>query len=156
MHIPSLPLNIIPNAAIQTVSSLVNRASSGVKGFESDLDSGNLTGAQSFLSTLEQKLSLGGANGASSAFSSQIAQVSNDLQSGDLIAAHADFATLKMALAQRQNETSNSGNSAQNQTASAQGSLAALALSSTLQQNAFAGAVNLSAPGNVPSFSISM
>lgn len=165
MFIPGLPLNIIPNVAAQAVSGLINRASSGAKGFESDLDSGNLTGAQSFLTALQQKLSTGNAGGSGSALSAEIAQVKNDLDSGDLIAAHADFATLKMALVQRQHQSahtaSNCGNQpltgpTQNQIGLAQGSPAALVLSNTLMQKAFASAVNLSVPSSVPSLSISM
>jgi hypothetical protein len=143
---------------------MASRGSAGVKSFESDLDSGNIAGAQSFLSALQQKLPVGNSGGTASAVSSQITQVSNDLKSGNLTAARSDFSQLKLTLAQHKPGSaapaSNSGSSA-TQTSAASGnaldsSLAALASYNALQQGAFTGAVNLSMPASIPSLSINM
>jgi hypothetical protein len=154
MHIPSLPANVFTSAASQALSGLASRAPSGPNTFESDLNSGNFAGAQSFLSTLQQKLSLGSAGGTGTAVSAQIAQVSNDLTAGNLTAARTDYSHLKSALAQ-QHHGQTSGSTAQ--TASAAGSsLASLASYNALQQGAFNSAVNLTMPGNSPSLSVNM
>ncbi len=155
MHMPSLPANIFTSAASQALSGLASRAPSGAKSFEADLDSGNIAGAQSFLSALQQKLSLGASGGTGTGTSAQIAQVSNDLTSGNLTAARADFSHLQSTLAQQHHAPGASGAN-NGSSASSEGSLAALASYNALQQGAFNSAVNLSMPGNSPSFSINM
>jgi hypothetical protein len=155
MHIPSLPANIFTAAASQALSGLASRATSGPKTFEADLDSGNIAGAQSFLSTLQQKLSLGAVGGTGTAISAQIAQVSNDLTAGNLTAARSDYSHVQSALAQ-QHHAQASSNSTTQAASAAGSSLAALASYNASQEGAFNSAVNLSMPGNSPSLSINM
>jgi hypothetical protein len=157
MHIPSLPMNVFTNAVSQALSSPASRATSGEKSFESDLVSGNISGAQSFLSTLQTKLSLGSSGAAGSAISAQIAKVGNDLKLGNLTAAQADFSHLKLAVSNSAGLAASNLNQSIDAAGSASdSSLAALASYNSLQQSAFAGAVNLSMPGNVPSLSVNL
>jgi hypothetical protein len=168
MLIPSLPVNVLTNVASQALTGSASRASSAAKGFESDLASGNISGAQSFLSTLQTKLSSGNSGAAGSAISAQVTQVSNDLKAGNLNAAQADFSQLKLAMTQQKNgltaPPSSNGTRLREvlaQTIAGSGdasgpSLAALESYNSLQQSAFAGAVNLSMPANVPSFSANL
>jgi hypothetical protein len=73
-------------------------SSSNPESFESDLQSGNLSGAQSMFSILQQKLTAQGLTVSGSAVSSQVTQLGSDLKSGNLTAAKADYATLKHTL----------------------------------------------------------
>jgi hypothetical protein len=157
MHIPSLPANVFANAASaasQVLTGAANRASSTVKSFESDLDSGNITGAQSFLSTLQQKISLSGQNSGSTAissqFGSQLGQISNDLKSGNLAAAKTDYSQLQQSLSTLKQDLGTTG------TGTGDGSSAALAAYNALQQqSAYSSALNLSMPASMPSLSVS-
>jgi hypothetical protein len=146
MLIPSLPINFLSDAASQILSGAASRASSTVKGFESDLDSGNIAGAQSFLSTLQQKLS---PTGADSAVSAGIAQVGNDLKSGNLAAAKLDFTNLQQSIAQSK-QTQNTASAGD---AAGAASLAAL---NALRQGAYSAAINLSMPASTSSLSVSL
>jgi len=151
MHIPSLGPNVFTtaaSAASQLVSGTASRASSAVKSFESDLDSGDISGAQSFLSTLQQKISLAGQNSGSSAISSQLGQIGNDLKSGNLTAAKSDYAQLRQSLSSVTQDQGATGTGA--------ASNAALAAYSALQQqSAYSSALNLSMPASMPSLSVS-
>lgn len=149
MHVSSLPANTLLHAASQAATGLTGRAS-GPSSFESDLASGNVAGAQSFLSALQTKLSAGKPGAAGSAISSQIAQVSGDLSANNLTTARKDFSRLKQILGQQKQVLAQ-----QNQEPSAS-SLSALSSYNALQQGAFSSAVNLSMPGSTPSLSINM
>lgn len=151
MHIPSLPANVFTSAASaasQVLTGAANRASSAAKSFESDLDSGNITGAQSFLSTLQQKISLAGQNSGNTAISSQFGQIGNDLKSGNLAAAKTDYTQLKQSLSALQQEQGTTG-------AGADSSSALAAYSALQQQSAYSSALNLSMPASMPSLSVS-
>jgi len=143
MLLPSLPINFLTDQAAQVLSAATSRASSAAKSFESDLDSGNIAGAQSFLSTLQQKLSETGAN---SAVSSGIAQIGNDLKSGNLAAARLDFADLKQSIA--------SAKQTPNPTATGDAAGASLAALNLLQQSAYSAAIGLSMPAGSSSLSV--
>ncbi|MBB6144986.1 hypothetical protein HNQ77_002942 [Silvibacterium bohemicum] len=73
-------------------------SSSKTESFESDLQSGNLSGAQSMFSILQQKLTAQGLNVSGSAVSSEMTQLGSDLKSGNITAAKGDYATLKQTL----------------------------------------------------------
>jgi hypothetical protein len=159
MHLafPSIPS--ATNLVSQTLTGFANRASTAAKNFESDLQSGNIAGAQSFLSALEQKLSAGNAGNG---LAPQFAQVSDDLKTGDLAGAQSDFSQLELTLSQRKQgatgPTPASGTQLQNNVAPAQGmsgdpSLTALAPNYLLQQSAYNSALNLSVPASLPGFS---
>ena len=166
MHIPSLPANVLTSTVSQALAGFTNRAqsASGANSFESDLSSGNISGAQSFLSALQQKLSLEGSGAAGTAISTQITQLSNDLKSGNLTAAQTDFSSLKQTLAYQKHAaagaaSSSNSSAAQGSASSASASaseMAALAGYNALQQGAYAGAINLSMPANIPSLSVDM
>lgn len=143
MLIPSLPMNFLSGAASQILSGAASRATTTAKGFESDLDSGNIAGAQSFLSTLQQKLS---QTGSSSAVSSGIAQVGSDLKSGNTAAAKLDFSNLRQSLEQL--------GQTQNSTGAGDASSASLAAMNALQQSAYSAAINLSMPSGASSLSV--
>lgn len=151
MHIPSLGSNVFTtaaSAASQLVSGAASRASSAVKSFESDLDSGNITGAQSFLSTLQQKISLAGQNAGTGALSSQISQIGSDLKSGNLAAAKSDTTQLQQSLSFL--------TQGQGTTGAGTASGAELAAYNALQQqSAYSSALNLSMPASTPSLSVS-
>ncbi len=157
MHISALPANVFASAVSQPLNGSVARASSHTSSFESDLESGNIAGAQSFLSALQQKLSSNGSSATGSAIAAQIKQVSSDLSSGNINAAQADFSKLKLAVKQQAPSVSHSNNGAKNQgqaLASSASSLTALGSYSALQQNAYANALNLSLPSSNSSFSV--
>lgn len=163
MHVAGIhAANPLTNVVSQAVTGIANRASSAVKGFESDLQSGNLSGAPSFLSALQQGLTTQGPNSAEARISSQISQVSSDLQSGNLTAAQADFSNLQLTLAQTRHTPNNPSNprtavttpAPVSSSSSANASLAALESYNSLDQNAFNTALNLSLPASVPSLSI--
>lgn len=153
MHIPSLGPNVFTtaaSAASQLISGAAGRASSAVKSFESDLDSGNTTGAQSFLSTLQQKISLAGQN---SSLSSQLSQIGSDLKSGNVTAAKTDYAQLRQSLSSLSPSSLSHDQSA---TGAGTASNAALAAYTALQQqSAYSSALNLSMPASMPSLSVS-
>jgi hypothetical protein len=141
MLIPSLPASVFTGAASQLLGGLAGHGASGAKGLGADLDSGNIAGAQSFLSTLQQKLAPAGQGNA---LSTQITQLSNDLKSGNLSAAQTDYTALKQSLDQARN--------AQQGTSS--GSDASGAASNLLEQSAYSAALNLSLPASAPSLSM--
>ena len=70
------------------------------KGLGSDLQSGNIAGAQSSFAALQQKLSAQGSStaGSSTSVSGEMTQLGQDLNAGNLGAAQADFASLKLGL----------------------------------------------------------
>jgi len=117
MQIPGLSGNILASVLPQALTGSATRAASSPATFdpatfESDLQSRNLTGAESFLSTLQQTLTSTGTGAAASA---QIQRVSTDLTSGDLNAAQTDFSHLKLIMAQQHTTTAAaSSNSADN------------------------------------------
>jgi hypothetical protein len=145
MLIPSLPMNILTGAASQFLSGAASHASFSAKSFESNLDSGNIAGAQSFLSTLQQTLSQTGSN---SAVSSGIAQVGSDLKSGNVAAAKLDFGNLRQSLEQL-GQTQNSSGAGDTANAS-------LAAMNALRQGAYSAAINLSMPASTSSLSVSL
>jgi hypothetical protein len=150
MHIPSIPGNLFTGAVSQVLTGAASRASSTVKSFESNLDSGNSTsGAQSFLSTLGQ-LSAGG-----SALSTQAAQVGSDLQSGDLNAAQTDFAQLRKTFGHLKtlSGAQESGSTSGSQDNSHIGATAAY---NAMLQSAYSSAINLAMPGGTSSFSANL
>jgi hypothetical protein len=152
-------MNLLASTVTQGLTGAANRASSSAKSFESDLNAGNISGAQSFLSALQQELSTGNTG---SAVSAQFAQVGNDLKSGDLTAARTDFSHLKLTISAQAHasaaQASASGNDlARTSTPSndvLNPQLAAFASYNALQRSAFSGAVDLSSPASIPSFSV--
>jgi ribosomal protein S20 len=162
MHGLAIPAtNLFTNAVSQTVAGFANRASSAARNFESDLQSGDIAGAQSFLTALQQKLGAQGSTPAGSAVSAQIKQVSNDLQSGNLTAAQTDFSNLQLSISQLKHRPGlpASGNRSGAQAPGSAGTTTSSALAdlqsyNPLQQNAFSGALNLSLPASVPSLSV--
>jgi hypothetical protein len=103
MQIPGLSANIFASVLPQAPTGSAARTASSPatfepKTFESDLQSRDLAGAQSFLSTLQLGLTSAGIGGATA--SAQIQKVSTDLSSGDLNAAQADFSHLKLIMTQ--------------------------------------------------------
>ncbi len=158
LGIPSVgPLSSV---ASQAITSLANRASTAATNFETDLQSGNIAGAQSFLGALQQKLGSQTTGAAGSAISAQITKVSNDLKSGDLSAAQTDFTSLNLNFLRAQRGTSWSASA--NGAAPASGasaspadpSQAALQSYNVMQQMAFNSALNLSLPEAVPTLSV--
>jgi hypothetical protein len=140
MLIPSLPASMFTGAASQLLGGLTGHGASGAKGAGADLDSGSIAGAQSFLSTLQQKLAPAGQGNALSA---QISQLSSDLKSGNLSGAQTDYTALKQSLNQAVNtQGANSGSDA---------SGSALNM---LEQSAYSAALNLSLPASAPTLSM--
>ena len=157
--------NLFTQAVSQVANGFANRASTQVKSFESDLQSGDMNGAQSFLTSLRQKLGTAVSTPAGSAVSAQITQVSNDLTAGNLTAAQSDFSSLQLSLSaakHRPGQQENRGNAnppaavsaGASSAATAQSALAALQSPSVLQQEAFNSALNLSLPASLPSLSV--
>ncbi len=144
--------NLLTSALSQTVAGFAGHASAALKGFDSDLDSGNLSGAQSFLSALQQKVNARGQAPAGGAISGEFAQVNQDLQSGDLVSAHADFASLKSSLAHLNQPGSST---APPSSADPGSSLASLQSLNLLQQSAYNSALHLTLPTSMPSLSVS-
>jgi hypothetical protein len=152
MHIPSFPANVLTSAASQVLTGAANRASSAVKNLASDLGSSSASGPQSFLSTLQQKLSPGSPSAAGSVLSAQIGQLSNDLKSGNVTAAKADYTQLQKVVSQlKAAQTSTTGS----QAGGGDDSSASLAAMNLLQQSAYSSALNLSMPASIPSLSVS-
>jgi hypothetical protein len=161
MLIPSLPVNILTGAASQFIGAVGSRAASALGGFESklnsnlssgldsslgsSLDSGNIAGAQSFLSTLQQKLS---QTGSSPAISNGIAQIGSDLKSGNIAAAKTDFASLRQTLEQL--------GQTQGATGAGDAASTSMAAMNLLQQSAYSAAINLSMPAGASSLSVNM
>ncbi|HZP04890.1 MAG TPA: hypothetical protein VFB43_08320 [Terracidiphilus sp.] len=113
MQIPGLSANIFASVLPQALTGSAARTASSPatfepKTFESDLQSRDLAGAQSFLSTLQLGLTSAGIGGATA--SAQIQKVSTDLTSGDLNAAQTDFSHLKLIMAQPHTTASASSN----------------------------------------------
>jgi hypothetical protein len=153
----SLPVsNFLPSAMSQTLAGFAGRASTALKSFDSDLDSGNVSGAQSFLSTLQQKVNAQGGAPAGSSLATQFSQVSSDLASGNLSAAKSDFASLQSGLAQLRKGAQSLGTGSQvgssANTGSEQSALQSLNL---MQQSAYNTALNLTLPSAAPSLSVS-
>lgn len=158
--------NLFTQAVSQIANGLANRASSQVKSFESDLQSGDMNGAQSFLTSLRQKLGTAVSTPAGAATSAQITQVSNDLTAGNLTAAQSDFSNLQLGLSaakHRPGQPENRGSAnppaaisgtASSPSTASQSALAALQSPSVLQQEAFNSALNLSLPASLPSLSV--
>lgn len=155
--IPSI--NSATNLVSQTLSGFANRASTAAQNFESDLQSGNITGAQSFLSALQQKLSVGSTGAPGTGLSPQFAQVSQDLTTGDLAGADSDFSQLEAVFSQLKHgaQAPTSGPRLDNNIASrmtGDPSLEGLSGNYLLQQSAYNNALNLSVPSSVPSLSV--
>ena len=149
--------SLVTSALSQTVAGFAGRASAELKGFDADLDSGNLSGAQSFLSALQQKASAQGAAPAGSSISSEFAQVRQDLHGNDLIAARSDFATLKSDLAQMHRAGQTPGAASGQTSAGSSDSsspLSALQSLNLMQQSAYNSALHLTLPSSVPSLSV--
>jgi urease accessory protein UreF len=156
MNIPGIPMTSLANAATKAISGFATRASNAAKGFESDIDSGNIAGAQSFLSTLQQQLSASNTGTTGSAISKQIDQVSSDLSSGNLNSAQTDFTNLSQMMSKMKLQSGSSSSSTANQSQTSNSSLAALQSYDPFQQAAFSSAVNLSMPGASPSLSVNL
>ncbi len=164
MHALGLPTsNLFPNTIQQTVAGFASRASNALHSFESDLQSGDVAGAQSFLSTLEQKAGAQGAAPAGSGIATQFSQVSSDLQSGNLTAAQSDFSSLATSLSQLRHAVqpkstlvgSDPSSGATQSSTSAQSSpMSELQSLNVLAQGAYNTALNLTLPAAVPSLSL--
>jgi len=163
MHGLAIPSINPANLVSQAVNSLANRVSSAAGNFESDLQSGNIAGAQSFLTALEQKLAAPGSKIPGSPIASQLSQISSDLKSGDLNAAQTDFSSLRTGLSHLRTGSgwpasgstpTPAGTSSASSDLAPDPSLAALLSYNSLQQNAFNGALNLSMPATFPSLSV--
>lgn len=144
--------NLLTSTLSQTVAGLAGHATAALKGFDADLDSGNVSGAQSFLSALQQKVNARGQAPAGGAISGEFAQVNQDLQSGDLVSARADFASLRSSLAHLNQPGSST---AQSSSADPSSSLASLQSLNLLQQSAYNSALHLTLPTSMPSLSVS-
>jgi hypothetical protein len=161
MHLALPSTGSLSSIASQAMSSFASRAATATKVFGSDLESGNVAGARSFLATLEQEFSTGNSGTKSNPLSSQFAQVSNDLSTGDLSRAQSDFSQLEMAISNFKHDsgglTSSFGpqtkyNASAAPSAPGNSSLSALNPSYLMQQSAYNSALNLSVPATVPSF----
>jgi hypothetical protein len=147
MHIPSLPANVFTSAASQALTQAASTAASTVKNFASNLDSSNIGTPQSFLSTLQQKISVAGQNSGSTSLSQQVAQLNGDLKSGNLSAAKTDYSQLEQSLSALKDQSTTG--------AGAASSAAMAAYSALQQQSAYSSALNLSMPASMPSLSVS-
>jgi hypothetical protein len=147
MHIPSLPANVFTSAASQVLTGAASRAFSAVKNFTSGLDSGDAGTPQSFLSTLQQKISVAGQNNASNPLSQQFTQLNSDLKSGNLAAAKTDYSQLQQSLSALKDQSTTGAGGAS--------SAAMAAYSALQQQSAYSSALNLSMPSSMPSLSVS-
>jgi hypothetical protein len=160
MHGLSLPSSsMLTSAVSQAVQGFANRASSQLKTFTDDVESSNVPAAQSFLSTLQQKVTSQYGFATGSALSSQFAQVKSDLQSGNLTGAQSDFSNLQASLSQAKQSTkrtATSGSTGTTGSGSANNTVAPeLYSSNALQQAAYNSALNLSMPASVPTLSVS-
>jgi hypothetical protein len=160
MHGLSLPpASMLTGAVSQAVQGFANRASSQLKTFTDDVEAGNVPAAQSFLSTLQQKVTAQNGFATGNALSGQFAQVNNDLQSGNLTAAQSDFVSLQQSLSQaKQSAKGSAGAHSTGATVSnsANPTIAPeLYSSNALQQAAYNSALNLSMPASVPALSVS-
>jgi len=162
MHGAGIPsISPLANVAAQAVNALASRASTTATNSGSELQSGNVAGAQSFLTALQQKLGAQGAT-AGDAISAQMTQLSNDLKTGDLSAAQNDLSSLRVGVFHLKgmgwpasgNGSATGGPASDPSGAIAPASLAALASYNGLEQSAFNGALNLSLPEAVPSLSV--
>lgn len=157
MHLALPSINPIANAVSQVMTSFASRASTAAQNFESDLQAGNVSGAQSFLSALQQKLSAGNTGSATTGLSSQFAQVQSDLTTGNLAGAESDFSSLEQAMSQLKHGTGpQSAGTAwppQNNLAGAKTTAPWMDPSYLLQQSAYNSALNLSMPASLPGFS---
>jgi hypothetical protein len=159
MHGLSLPSgSMLTSAVSQAVQGFASRASSQLKTFTDDVQAGNVPAAQSFLSTLQQKVTAQNGFATGNALSGQFAQVNSDLQSGNLTAAQTDFANLQHSLSEAKHSAKGtSGPSSAGTTASnsANSTIAPeLYSSNALQQAAYNSALNLSMPASVPTLSV--
>jgi hypothetical protein len=153
------PAGPLANVASQAVAALANRASTSATNFESDLQSGNIGGAQPFLATLQTKLGVQSPNTPGSTISAQIAQVSSDLKAGDLSAAQNDFASLRAGLSHATKGASlpiagNGTGSATGASGAASDSPLAALQSYNVLQSAYNSALNLSLPEAAPTLSV--
>jgi|SRR5580698_5095206 len=146
MHIPSLPANVFTSAASQLLTGAASRASSAVKNFTSDLSTAHAGSPQSFLSTLQQKITVAGQNNASSPLAQQLTQLSSDLKSGNLAAAKTDYSQLQQSLSTLKDQSTTGVGAAS--------SAAMAAYSALQQQSAYSSALNLSTPSSMPSLSV--
>jgi hypothetical protein len=147
MRIPSLPANVFTSAASQALTQAASTAASTVKNFASNLDSSNIGTPQSFLSTLQQKISVAGQNSGSTSLSQQVAKLNGDLKSGNLSAAKTDYSQLEQSLSALKDQSTTG--------AGAASSAAMAAYSALQQQSAYSSALNLSMPASMPSLSVS-
>ncbi len=146
--------NFLASALSQTVAGFAGHASAALKGFDADLDSGDVSGAQTFLSALQQKVNARGEAPAGGAISGQFAQVNQDLQSGDLVTARADFSNLRSSLGHL--HPPERGALAETPSSAApSSSLATLQSLNLLQQSAYNSALHLTLPPSSPSLSVS-
>jgi hypothetical protein len=160
MHGLSLPSSgMLTSAVSQAVQGFANRASSQLKTFTDDVEAGNVPAAQSFLSTLQQKVTAQNGFATGNALSGQFAQVSSDLQSGNLTAAQSDFANLQLSLSHAKQSTKGATGSGSAGTAGSNFGNSTIApelySSNALQQAAYNSALNLSMPASPPSLSVS-
>lgn len=153
---------LVSDALSQVMSGFANRASAAAKGFDADLQSDNVGGAQSFLSALQQKLTAQGNAPAGSAVAAQFSQISNDLSTGNLAAAKADFSSLQQSISHLKHgssaEASGSGTGDPGQALASAAAydprLASLQSYNPVHQAAFSGALSLSLPSGMPSLSV--
>jgi hypothetical protein len=92
---------ILASSLFSNPLSQVAQQSPGASGLGSASKPGNAKGAQSFFADLQQKMSAPSANSAApTSLSGQMTQLGNDLKSGDIGSAQADFSNLKNSLLQ--------------------------------------------------------
>jgi hypothetical protein len=162
MHLPLPSISPMSDVLSQTLTSFAGRASTTAKNFESDLQSGNIAGAQSFLSALQQKMTSGSTGTAGNDLALQFGKIRNELTTGDLAGAQSDFSGLEQVLSQLKHgsagQTTAPGTGVQTSAGGTQGVMGAPAQlpfdsSYLLQQSAYNNALNLSVPASIPSFS---
>ena len=136
-----LASSLFSNASSLVSQKTSNAGASIANAFESDLQTGNVSGAQSIFSALQQKLSAQGLTAAGSPAAAQISQLGQDLKSSNLVAAQSDFSNLQQTLSHvsqphhHQNGGTSVGVSSHISNTTASDSLAALQAYSSLQQN---------------------
>jgi hypothetical protein len=121
------------------------------------------TGAQSVFGSLQQRLlgSTSNSSAGGTSITGQLSQIGQDLESGNLPAAQADFTAFKISLSQHRTQTSqtsqtgsvSSGGSGSSTGASDPLAAAMLAYGS-LQQGAIGGALNASILPTASTFSV--
>src|ERR1017187_2961465 len=168
-----LASSIFSGLGSQAAQKSTSAGSSIESTFDSDLQSGNVSGAQSIFSALQQKMlaqSSGSTTATRSALSSQLAQLGQDLKSSNLTAAQSDFATirsnvsndLRSRLHHQSGASSQDGSSATNASSlssqagsGSQSSMtAALQAYSAMQLNPLNASLNSSMIGNPSTFAV--